>query len=82
MKASRRKPLHEALPRHGGVIDSPLWRLVLVIWKPRGRRARAALEEAVLAAAEAGELELAVTGIVVNCPITRAAEGVALRGAR
>ena len=38
--------------------------------------------EAVLAAADAGELLLSVTDIVVNCPITRPAEGPALRGAR
>ena len=48
---------------------SPLWRLVLVRWKP-GRPARELRsEEAVLAAADAGEVELVVTGIVVNCPI-------------
>ena len=48
---------------------SPLWRLALVHWKP-GRPARELRsEEAVLGAVEAGDVELEVTGIVVNCPI-------------
>jgi hypothetical protein len=48
---------------------SPLWRLVLVHWNP-GRTVRELRsEEAVLAAADAGDVELDVTGIVVNCPI-------------
>jgi hypothetical protein len=61
---------------------SPLWRLVLAHWKagvpPRELRS----EEAVLAAADADELVLTVTSIVVNCPITRGVDGVALRGSR
>ena len=61
---------------------SPLWRLVLVRWaagrSPRELRS----EEAVLAAQASGEVELDVTGIVVNCPITRGADGSALRGVR
>ena len=61
---------------------SPLWRLVLVTWKPGAAVRELRLEEAVLAAADAGELLLSVTDIVVNCPITRPAEGPALRGAR
>ena len=61
---------------------SPLWRLVLVAWKPAAARRELRSEEAVLAAAEAGEVELSVTGVVVNCPITRPADGVALRGVR
>lgn len=48
---------------------SPLWRLVLVHWKPARPVRELRSEEAVLAAADAGEVELAVTGIVVNCPI-------------
>ena len=48
---------------------SPLWRLVLVAWKPGAAVRELRLEEAVLAAAEAGELSLTVTDIVVNCPI-------------
>jgi len=48
---------------------SPLWRLVLVHWKPAKPARELRSEEAVLAAADAGDVELAVTGIVVNCPI-------------
>ncbi len=48
---------------------SPLWRLVLVAWKPGASVRELRSEEAVLAAAEAGELSLDVTDIVVNCPI-------------
>ena len=48
---------------------SPLWRLVLVHWKPGRPPRELRSEEAVLAAADAGDVELDVTGIVVNCPI-------------
>jgi hypothetical protein len=48
---------------------SPLWRLVLVHWKPGRPLRELRSEEAVLAAADAGDVELAVTDIVVNCPI-------------
>lgn len=48
---------------------SPLWRLVLVAWKPGAAVRELRSEEALLAAAEAGELTLSVTDIVVNCPI-------------
>lgn len=61
---------------------SPLWRLVLVTWLPGATVRELRSEEAVLAAVDAGELALAVTDIVVNCPVTRAAEGPALRGVR
>jgi hypothetical protein len=61
---------------------SPLWRLVLLRWKSGAAVRELRSEEAVLAAESAGELSLAVTDIVVNCPITRAADGTALRGVR
>lgn len=61
---------------------SPLWRLVLVRWKPDKSAHELRSEEAVLDAQASGEVELDVTGIVVNCPITRGADGVALRGVR
>lgn len=48
---------------------SPLWRLVLVAWKPGSAVRELRSEEALLAAADAGELTLSVTDIVVNCPI-------------
>ncbi len=61
---------------------SPLWRMVVVRWtKPEARRELRS-EEAVLAAEERGELTLDITPIVVNCPITRGVDGVALRGVR
>lgn len=52
---------------------SPLWRLVLVAWKPGAAVRELRSEEALLAAADAGELTLSVTDIVVNCPILPAA---------
>lgn len=61
---------------------SPLWRLVLVSWRPGASVGELRSEESLLAAADAGELTLSVTDIVVNCPITRPAEGPALRGVR
>jgi len=61
---------------------SPLWRLVLVRWKPGKPQRELRSEEALLEAQASGEVEFDVTGIVVNCPITRGADGVALRGVR
>ena len=52
---------------------SPLWRLVLVAWKPGASVRELRSEEALLAAVDAGELTLSVTDIVVNCPILPAA---------
>ena len=61
---------------------SPLWRVVLVRWiKPEERRELRS-EEEVLAAQEKNQVELEVTEVVVNCPITRASTGQALRGVR
>ena len=68
----------------GGAISaySPLWRVVMVrrIQPAGGRELQS--EEQVLAAAERGEVALDVTDIVVNCPITRSADGQALKGIR
>ena len=61
---------------------SPLWVLVMVRWKPGVTQHTLTSEEAVLAAEAAGEVALDVTGIVVNCPITRGVDGTALRGVR
>lgn len=61
---------------------SPLWRLVLVRWKPARPPRELRSEEAVLDAQASGDVELDVTGIVVNCPITRGVDGSALRGVR
>ena len=61
---------------------SPLWRVVMVHWRDPSRAREMKSEEALLAAEDKGELRLEVTGIVVNCPITRAGAGQALRGVR
>lgn len=61
---------------------SPLWRLVLVRWKADASPRELRSEEALLAAQASGEVDFDVTGIVVNCPITRAGDGTALRGVR
>lgn len=61
---------------------SPLWRVVMVHWRDPARVRELKSEEALLSAQEKGELALEVTGIVVNCPITRAGAGQALTGVR
>ena len=61
---------------------SPLWRLVLVRWKLPANGRVLKSEEDLLAAEERGEVALEQTQIVVNCPITRAGDGSALRGVR
>ena len=61
---------------------SPLWLVVMARWAP-GRQARELRsEEAVLDAAERGELQLERTAIVVNCPVVRSADGRGLTGLR
>ena len=61
---------------------SPLWRVVLVRWAdPRFVRDLDS-EEKLLAAEQRRELSLEVTGIVINCPVTRDGTGRALRGVR
>ncbi len=61
---------------------SPLWRVVLVKWEDPKFIRELKSEEQVLAAEDRRELTLEVTGIVVNCPVTRDASGNALRGVR
>jgi hypothetical protein len=61
---------------------SPLWRVVMVHWANPAAARELMSEEAVLAAEENKELSLEITGIVVNCPVTRAGGGQALRGVR
>jgi len=54
----------------------------MVHWlKPAARRELRS-EEALLDAAEKGELALDVTDVVVNCPITRSVDGLPLKGVR
>ena len=59
---------------------SPLWRMVLVRWQGPAAVRELRSEEQVLAAQERGEVSLEVTDIVVNCPVTRSADGQALKG--
>jgi hypothetical protein len=61
---------------------SPLWRMVLVRWRTADAARELKSEEEILQAAEARELVLEVTHIVVNCPVTRSVDGLAIRGAR
>lgn len=61
---------------------SPLWRAVSVQWlKPEARRELKS-EEAILRAADLGEVRLDITRVVVNCPITRSVDQQPLRGVR
>jgi len=60
---------------------SPLWVLVMVRWKPGVTPHTLTSEEAVLAAADKGEVELTRTKIVANWPVVRA-RGAALQGVR
>ena len=49
---------------------SPLWRMVLVEWKPAVQRIELKSEADVLMAEDKGFITVTVTDIVVNCPIT------------
>lgn len=72
-------------PTGPGNIDasySPLWRMVLVRWSKPGLARELKSEEEILRAADAQDLTLQVTNIVVNCPITRSVDGRAIRGAQ
>jgi hypothetical protein len=62
---------------------SPLWRHgggALAGAPPMGRVLKS--EEELLAAEERGDVVLEQTEVVVNCPVTRAGDGSALRGVR
>jgi len=61
---------------------SPLWRLVMVESKAPGVRSEIKSEEELLSAEEKGLVDLHVTNIVVNCPITKEVGGSSLRGVR
>lgn len=61
---------------------SPLWRVVLVNWNNAAAARELKSEEEVLSAEEKKEITLEVTGIVINCPVTRSQGGQALRGVR
>jgi hypothetical protein len=59
---------------------SPLWRMVMVRWNAPNTARELKSEEEVLAATDSGELSLEVTGIVINCPITRSVDGLPIKG--
>ncbi len=61
---------------------SPLWRVVEVRWAPGRARRDLTSEEAVLAAADRGDVVLQLTGVVANCPVVQSADGTLLRDAR
>jgi hypothetical protein len=54
---------------------SPLWQVVLVRWAPGRTPQLLRSEEALLAAAERGDVALTVTPVVVNCPVVIDADG-------
>jgi hypothetical protein len=60
---------------------SPLWRMFLVTWKVAAEVRELRSEEEILSAEEAGQVSVAATGIVVNCPVIRTAQGATLPGA-
>jgi hypothetical protein len=59
---------------------SPLWRMVRVHWLPGAARRELRSGSEVLDAAEARAVRLEVTGVVVNCPVLRSADGKGLPG--
>ena len=61
---------------------SPLWRVVEVRWLPGKQFRELVSEEELLAAQDKGEIALTETQVVVNCPITRGANGQPLQGVR
>lgn len=61
---------------------SPLWRVVMVQWSSPKYVRQLKSESELLSAEDRGELTLDVTGIVVNCPVIRGADGGALQGVR
>lgn len=69
-------------PNNTDASYSPLWRMVLVKWIQPSRARELKSEEQILAAADAQQLSMEITSIVVNCPITRSVDGKAIAGAR
>ncbi|TAF83294.1 MAG: hypothetical protein EAZ54_04975 [Curvibacter sp.] len=79
--------IFQSAPRPVGALNtdsaySPLWRLVMVTWRaPHAARVLKS-EEELLAAEDAGQVQLELTDIVVNCPVTKAVGGEGLTGVR
>ena len=61
---------------------SPLWRVVMVRWLDPTQKQELKSEDALLSAEDEKLVSLDITDIVVNCPVTRSADGQALRGVR
>lgn len=58
-------------PTSRDVAYSPLWQMVKVTWQPGRSPRELRAEEAVLDAAERGEVVLEPTPVVLNCPIVQ-----------
>ena len=58
---------------------SPLWRVVMVRWSSQDKVRELKSEGALFSAEGDGDVSIEVTNVVVNCPITRSADGRALR---
>jgi hypothetical protein len=58
-------------PASGDTAYSPLWQMVKVTWQPGRSPRELRSEEAVLDAAEKGEVQLEPTPVVINCPIVQ-----------
>jgi len=69
-------------PSNADASYSPLWRMVLVRWNKSAQAREMKSEEQILRAVDANEVSLEMTNIVVNCPITRSVDGLAIKGAR
>ncbi len=84
---NEQESIFQSAPRPAGAQNadtsySPLWRMVLVRWiRPEAVRLLKS-EEELLAAEDKQEVVLELTTIVVNCPVTRGADGQAMRGVR
>jgi hypothetical protein len=57
---------------------TPLWNLALVSWNPGFKPRRLDSEEMIWAAVEKGEVSVAKTKVVINCPVVRTSAGGAL----
>ena len=58
-------------PASSDTAYSPLWQMVKVIWQPGRSPRELRAEEAVLDAAETGDVRLEPTPVVLNCPIVQ-----------
>nr|WP_315429561.1 hypothetical protein [uncultured Albidiferax sp.] len=61
---------------------SPLWELYAVTWQPGRARRDLRSEDALLGAAEQGDVVITPTRVVANCPVVYSAKGGLLPGAK